>query len=463
MKRLFDFTISLCLLVLTLPLFILIMILTLCTSGTPFFFTQTRIGRHQKPFQLIKFRTMTNKQDENGNLLLEQHRLTKVGKFLRKLNLDELPLFLNVIKGDLSLVGPHPLLARYLPYLTKQELKRFSIRPGITGLAQISGGDQLSWDKRLKLDIQYVNDQSFGLDIKILLKTLVQVFKRKTVINTPLEIRQGLDEERRALTIDPSSFIQIRPLKITDSERVMLMIERGLPSSIFQCTIYSCIGYKSYLEALLSISPLSPEQTMVHFIGAYKQDELVGFSEWRIGECNLHLNNLYVKPSMRGSGVGKKLIQEGLNLAQKLHLSSITLDVFEYNQSALSWFKRLGFIYGKTTYWYVGTNPAPFPETDVSYTIINHPASKASHRIYDFSTLEIKTSRQTYHVSRLNKTYFKIHDPSALDDHFLLQALYSIDPVRSLLMVLPTPLGEKFSYLKMLDKSVRMTLHLRNE
>ncbi|WP_416826528.1 GNAT family N-acetyltransferase [Ectobacillus polymachus] len=461
MKRLFDFIFSLFLFVLALPLFFFLTILIMLTMGTPVFLKQTRIGRHQKPFQIIKFRTMKIRRDKNGNRLSMQE--TKVGKFLRKLHLDELPQLVNVLKGDLSFVGPKPLSAKYLPFYTKYEEKRFLVRPGITGLSQISKWKLLSWDKRLRLDIQYVNKRSVWLDIKILLKTFVQAFKLDRINDTQEELTIDLDEERRAITIDPASFTKIRPLTASDSDQVILLIENGLPAPIFQCTIYSCRGYQSYLEALLTISQFSPEQTMVHFIGAYKRDELVGFSEWRIEGSNLHLTNLFVKPEMRGSGVGSKLVQTGVEMTCELGLRSITLDVFESNKGAISWYKRLRFKEVTTTYWYVGTNPVSSIQTDLSYKIINYATTKASHLKYDFSTLVIKTQHQLYTVGLLNKTFFKITNQSALDDIALLQALFSLDPVRSILVLSPGPLGEEFPNLKLLNKSIRLNYHVSSK
>ena len=155
LKRLMDIVGSFIGILMLSPLLLFISFLIMITMGRPIFFKQIRPGLYAKPFVLYKFRTMLDLKNEDGNLLPDEKRLTTVGKFLRKTSLDELPELWNVIKGQMSLVGPRPLLIRYLPYFTEKERKRFQVKPGITGLAQLSGRNQLSWNKRLKLDCWY--------------------------------------------------------------------------------------------------------------------------------------------------------------------------------------------------------------------------------------------------------------------------------------------------------------------
>ncbi|MEO0902270.1 MAG: sugar transferase, partial [Bacteroidota bacterium] len=150
-------------------------------GGSPFF-TQSRPGLNEKVFRLIKLKSMNDKKDAEGNLLPDEVRLTKTGNFLRKTSLDEIPQLLNVIKGDMSLVGPRPLRVHYLPYYTEREAIRHTVRPGITGLAQVSGRNSVDWDEKLELDAQYVDQLSFAFDFKILLKTFVKIFKSSEVI-----------------------------------------------------------------------------------------------------------------------------------------------------------------------------------------------------------------------------------------------------------------------------------------
>lgn len=180
-KRLLDIILSLLGIIIASPLFILIYILVLMFLGKPAIFKQKRPGKNEKIFTLYKFRTMTDKKDKNGKLLSDEKRLTKFGKFLRKTSLDEIPEFFNILKGDMSFVGPRPLLVEYLNYYTDEEKHRHDVRPGLTGLAQVNGRNLLSWEERFKLDIEYINNITFINDIKIIIKTIVAVFKREGI------------------------------------------------------------------------------------------------------------------------------------------------------------------------------------------------------------------------------------------------------------------------------------------
>jgi lipopolysaccharide/colanic/teichoic acid biosynthesis glycosyltransferase len=177
-KRLFDFSASLAALLLLLPVLVLLSLLVRVNIGTLIFFTQTRPGQHGKPFTIIKFRTMTDARDGDGVLLSDAHRLTRFGRFLRTTSLDELPELWNVVKGEMSLVGPRPLLMEYLPLYSPQQARRQDVRPGITGWAQVNGRNAISWNEKFKLDTWYVNNQSFLLDMKILFLTVKRVFQR---------------------------------------------------------------------------------------------------------------------------------------------------------------------------------------------------------------------------------------------------------------------------------------------
>jgi len=181
MKRFSDVCFSFVLLLILSPLLILLSIITLILLGYPVLFRQLRPGLNGKPFHFYKFRTMTNDRDSNGRLLPDELRMTRFGKFLRKTSLDELPSFYNVLRGDMSLVGPRPLLMEYLPLYNEDQSRRHHVRPGITGLAQVSGRNAVEWEKRFELDVWYVDHRSFLLDIKILCKTFLIVFQRKGI------------------------------------------------------------------------------------------------------------------------------------------------------------------------------------------------------------------------------------------------------------------------------------------
>ncbi|MBO5057692.1 MAG: sugar transferase [Lachnospiraceae bacterium] len=182
-KRVLDIIISLCGIIILSPIYLILWILVRVKLGSPALFTQKRPGRNEKVFKLYKFRTMTDARDEKGELLPDEVRLTRFGRILRSTSLDELPELFNIIKGDMSLIGPRPLLVRYLPYYTEAERHRHDVRPGLTGLAQVNGRNALGWEDRFAYDLQYVENCSFLLDIKVLAMTAGKVLKRSGTLS----------------------------------------------------------------------------------------------------------------------------------------------------------------------------------------------------------------------------------------------------------------------------------------
>ena len=181
-KRLIDFTIALIALLLLAPLLLSLMLLLHFTNeGAGVFFTQDRPGKNEKIFRLIKFKTMNEKRDKNGNLLPDKDRLTRTGRIVRSLSLDELPQLLNVLKGDMALIGPRPLLVRYLPLYSTQQHRRLEVRPGITGWAQVNGRNAITHTKKFEYDVWYVDHLSFMLDIKIFFLTIRKIFQREGI------------------------------------------------------------------------------------------------------------------------------------------------------------------------------------------------------------------------------------------------------------------------------------------
>lgn len=195
-KRPTDFILSLLALIMLSPILIVLIILgTVGMKGNPFF-AQLRPGKNEKIFKLIKFRTMTNAKDDEGNLLPDTQRMTKFGSFLRKSSLDELPELINILKGDMSIVGPRPLLVKYLPYYTEHENQRHKVRPGLTGWAQIHGRNSIeSWEERFEYDVEYVNNIKFSTDVKIILLTVKNVFTSDGIVVPGL--KDDFDEYRR--------------------------------------------------------------------------------------------------------------------------------------------------------------------------------------------------------------------------------------------------------------------------
>lgn len=207
-KRVIDFTLSLIALIVLSPILLILMLIgAVAMHGNPFF-TQLRPGKidkktgKEKIFKLIKFRTMSNAKDKDGNLLPDNVRLNKYGKFLRSTSLDELPELINILKGDMAVVGPRPLLVSYLPYYTKEERHRHDVRPGLTGLAQVSGRNTVSWEKRFELDVEYRNNLTFAKDVKIIINTVKSVIFHDSIELNALE---NFDEYRKKQTNNTNS------------------------------------------------------------------------------------------------------------------------------------------------------------------------------------------------------------------------------------------------------------------
>lgn len=206
-KRCLDFLLSLCAIILLSPLLLVLTILVRLKLGSPVIFHQERPGKDEKIFTLCKFRTMTDERDETGELLPDAVRLTKFGRFLRGTSLDELPELFNILKGDMSIIGPRPLLVSYLPYYSKREKLRHSVRPGLTGLAQVSGRNFIDWDRRMDKDIEYVEHLSFAMDVKVIWLTV------KTVLGHTDEVA----EDTNAVE---GNFAQIRRQRLEETGKL---------------------------------------------------------------------------------------------------------------------------------------------------------------------------------------------------------------------------------------------------
>lgn len=198
-KRMLDVVFSLLLLILLSPLLLVVTIwLHFANKGAGAFFTQERPGKDEKIFRLYKFKSMTDERDVEGSLLPDAERITRAGRFVRSTSIDELPQLWNVLKGDMSFIGPRPLLVRYLPYYTEREHRRHDVRPGITGLSQVSGRNNLKWDERLEMDVRYVEEICFILDFRIAIDTIKKVFRQENIVVVmDPTVNVPLDEYRR--------------------------------------------------------------------------------------------------------------------------------------------------------------------------------------------------------------------------------------------------------------------------
>ncbi|MBR6771628.1 MAG: sugar transferase [Lachnospiraceae bacterium] len=208
-KRLLDILLSLMGIIILSPLLLVLAVLVRCKLGSPILFRQERPGKDEKIFTLCKFRTMTDKKDKEGKLLPDSERLTGFGKLLRATSLDELPELFNILKGDMSIIGPRPLLVSYLPYYTQEERLRHTVRPGLTGLAQVSGRNFIDWDRRLEKDVEYVKGLSLGMDIRVLWLT----------VKTVLGHRDEVAEDTHAVE---GNFAQIRKQRLEETGSLKL-------------------------------------------------------------------------------------------------------------------------------------------------------------------------------------------------------------------------------------------------
>lgn len=197
-KRILDIFLSLCGILILSPVYLILWVLVRRKLGKPALFTQERPGRNEKIFRLYKFRSMTDERDENGMLLPDEVRLTRFGKILRSTSLDELPELFNILKGDMSLIGPRPLLVRYLPWYTERERHRHDVCPGLTGLAQVNGRNALGWEDRFAFDLEYVDNCSLFMDLKVLGMTVGKVLRRSGTLSGADQTVADFDEYRRA-------------------------------------------------------------------------------------------------------------------------------------------------------------------------------------------------------------------------------------------------------------------------
>ena len=191
-KRILDFVLSLLALIVLSPIMLVIYILVIIKLGRPAIFKQQRPGKNEKIFTLYKFRTMTDEKDSDGNLLPDEVRLTKFGKFLRSTSLDELPELINIIKGDMAIVGPRPQLIRDMVFMTDEQRKRHSVRQGLTGLAQVNGRNNITWEDKINYDLEYIQNITFINDIKIILKTIGKVLKKSDIVTDGMDTAEDL-------------------------------------------------------------------------------------------------------------------------------------------------------------------------------------------------------------------------------------------------------------------------------
>lgn len=298
-KRLLDILISSCALIILSPIMLVVAILVKIKLGSPVIFKQERPGLNEKIFTLYKFRTMSNKKDKDGKLLSDEDRITKFGKILRSTSLDELPELINILKGDMSLIGPRPLLTMYLPYYTEKEKHRHDVRPGLTGYAQINGRNALAWDKRFELDIEYVENISFINDFKIILKTIKKVIKREDVLTGNEMILQYLNEERK------EKIIRLSNQDIKENEE---LIKNSIKKFIDDGTHNEDLD--SLTEKIYINMSIHTNDNDSIVLGLYILNELNGIIVGDRIENTISVRDIYTSPKCRKHNFGTKLVEE---------------------------------------------------------------------------------------------------------------------------------------------------------
>ena len=336
-KLTLDFLVALIGLLVLLPIFLFVMIgLAIANNGKPFFF-QKRPGKNEKIFSIIKFKTMNDKKDAEGNLLSDAERLTKIGSFVRKTSLDEIPQLINVLKGDMSLIGPRPLLVSYLPYYTKRENLRHTVRPGITGLAQISGRNTINWDERLELDAQYVENLSFKNDLLIFLQTIKSVINRRDIVVIPGEMFTTLDKYRE---IEKMFKLKAKYFDKKDiSTKVLWMNDKRINHQMFFDLPATVENTQKWFEHNIG----NKNRVDFSFITNGSYVAMGGFTN--IDHIANHAEfYVMVNPEMHGKGIGGKVSYWMYNYAfVKLNLNKIYLYTNKDNVSAYKIYERAGF------------------------------------------------------------------------------------------------------------------------
>jgi len=336
-KPTLDFLVALIGLLVLSPIFLFVMIaLAIANNGKPFFF-QKRPGKNEKIFSIIKFKSMNDRKDAQGNLLSDAQRLTPIGAFVRKTSLDEIPQLINVLKGDMSLIGPRPLLISYLPYYTKRENLRHTVRPGITGLAQISGRNTINWDERLELDAQYVENLSFKNDLLIFLQTIKSVINRRDIVVIPGEMFTTLDKYRE---IEKMFKLKAKYFDKKDiSTKVLWMNDKRINHQMFFDLPATVENTQKWFEHNIG----NKNRVDFSFITNGSYVAMGGFTN--IDHIANHAEfYVMVNPEMHGKGIGGKVSYWMYNYAfVKLNLNKIYLYTNKDNVSAYKIYERAGF------------------------------------------------------------------------------------------------------------------------
>ena len=323
-KRPLDIVFALLALIILSPVLLVVAILVRIKLGSPIIFKQERPGKDEKIFKLYKFRTMTDAKDKKGKLLPDEKRLTKFGKILRSTSLDELPELFNILKGDMSFIGPRPLLVEYIPYYTKSEKHRHDVRPGLTGLAQVNGRNLLSWEKRFKKDLEYVNNICTKNDSRIIIKSINKVLTRKDIATSNNLSFKNLNIERPITKTITA--VKINKLNFSKYE-----------DDIYDCFFHLRNSKREAKNLTKNMSNYINDGTAIVY-GAIVDDRLISFIwGYEIRENTMHINYFSTNKAYRGIGAGTKLLDIFINSNYKYEL------LVEKRNPAINLYKKQGF------------------------------------------------------------------------------------------------------------------------
>ena len=341
-KRWLDFILSLLAITILSPILLIVAILVRIKLGAPVIFKQKRPGLHEKIFTLYKFRTMTDEKDKNGNLLPDDQRLTKFGKLLRSTSLDELPELFNILKGDMSIVGPRPLLVKYLPYYTEEERHRHDVRPGLTGLAQVSGRNFLNWEDRFKIDCKYASKVAFFKDVSIVLKTILKVFKKENIMISTNELTfDDLDKVRREKDIH----YEVKKANYEFYEEYYTQLYSLLLMSA-QINLSNINNVQEFVNQRLNLlkNSLKNKTAIVFyikvgdclcgFIWAYLKDDMAK---------EVHITDIVVDKKYQNQRYGTKLIETLYIYSKNLNYKYMSLLVTSDNINAVKFYEKKDF------------------------------------------------------------------------------------------------------------------------
>lgn len=413
-KRLLDVVASGTLLAVGFPVIATVATVVRAGLGSPVLFRQRRPGRAGRPFTILKFRTMTDARAQDGTLLSDAQRLTPLGRWLRRTSLDELPELLNVLRGDMSLVGPRPLLERYRPHYTARERTRENVRPGITGLAQVTGRNLLDWTSRLEADARYVESQSLGADLRILAHTVRSVARARGVEDDPRGAMLDLDAERA---------VRVETLGPQFAEALVRLHRDAFDETNLHTTIFAGHGVARYYADVLGL--LDEHRAF----GALSGDRLVGYAHVRkLGDAS-HLNQIATAPIARQRGVGGRLLDAWVQHARAQRCHALTLDVRE-GSAAHAWYRRRGFeSHDSTVLWQVDA----LPHTLRSPSSLDAAVAKPGRfERYGFDTIQMRIGDRVTQVGRLGDRALRVE--AGLPDP-VLRTIRRAAPHRHLLIV----------------------------